>query len=94
MTSLEASRWFSDGSLDFVYIDGNHALHYVLEDLEAWTPKVRRGGIVAGHDCVINPKLPFIEVEQAVRAFTAGRGIAPWFILAGDPAPSFFWMVP
>jgi hypothetical protein len=45
-----AAQNFEDGSLDFVYLDGNHSEPYITQDIEAWTPKVRSGGIVAGHD--------------------------------------------
>lgn len=48
--SLDAAKDFQDGTLDFVYIDANHSEPYVTQDIEAWTPKVRSGGIVAGHD--------------------------------------------
>lgn len=93
MTSLEAAARVPDRSLDFVYIDGNHARAHVRADLEAWTPKIRDGGILAGHDFRTTPEKPFIEVEPVVRAFTAERGIAPWFVLAAERTPSFFWVV-
>jgi hypothetical protein len=48
--SLEASRDFADGSLDFVYIDGNHQYKYVKEDLTFWYPKVKIGGLIVGDD--------------------------------------------
>lgn len=41
---------FDDASLDLVFIDADHAEEAVLVDLAAWVPKVRPGGIVAGHD--------------------------------------------
>ena len=93
MTSLEAARQVPDHALDFVYIDGNHLKRFVLEDLAAWSPKVRRGGIVAGHDCVTRAKHTHIEVEAAVREFVQAKQIDAWFILTADPMPSFFWMV-
>ena len=37
-------------ALDRVYIDGNHAYEFVLEDLRSWYPKVRPGGLVVGDD--------------------------------------------
>lgn len=48
--SVDAAKDFADESLDFVYIDGNHEYSHVKEDIEAWTPKVRKGGIVFGDD--------------------------------------------
>jgi len=36
--------------LDAVFIDGNHAYEFVLQDIEIWEAKVRSGGIVSGHD--------------------------------------------
>lgn len=50
MTSKEAAPDFSKGSLDFVYIDGNHDFEYVNDDIHAWWPKLRFGGVLAGHD--------------------------------------------
>ena len=47
--SVEAAQIFEDNSLDFVYIDGDHSLE-VINDLIYWTPKVKIGGIISGHD--------------------------------------------
>jgi predicted O-methyltransferase YrrM len=54
--SVDAAKDFKDNSLDFVFIDGNHDYPYVKADLEAWTPKVRKGGIVSGHDYFIGKR--------------------------------------
>jgi len=48
--SLWAAMALPDRHLDFVFIDANHSYEYVRQDIAAWTPKVRPGGIVAGHD--------------------------------------------
>lgn len=40
----------TDESLDFVYIDADHAFASVTRDLVSWVPKVKRGGLVLGHD--------------------------------------------
>jgi hypothetical protein len=48
--SVPASKWFADNSLDFVYIDAAHDAASVRADMQAWWPKVRIGGIMAGHD--------------------------------------------
>lgn len=53
--SDKAVQQFENGSLDFVYLDGNHRYEYIKQDIDLWTPKVRRGGIVSGHDYLITP---------------------------------------
>lgn len=50
MPSVDASVLFCDGALDAVYIDASHQYRNVLADIRAWMPKVRKGGILAGHD--------------------------------------------
>ena len=50
MTSFEAIEHFPDRSLDFVYIDGNHTFGHVAMDLMKWCRKVKKGGVIAGHD--------------------------------------------
>jgi len=52
MFSDEAVKRFDDSSLDFVYIDGNHAYKYVMKDLEGWYPKLRDGGLLCCDDAV------------------------------------------
>lgn len=91
-TSVEAAANVPDQSLDFVYLDGNHRRSFVIEDLTIWAPKVRPGGLIAGHDYRDNPRKPFIEVKAAVDAFTHGHQITPWFVLARDQSPSFCWV--
>lgn len=91
-TSDAAAAEVPDGSLDFVYVDSNHAKPYVLADLAAWLPKVRPGGIMSGHDYQFNPK-PHIQVKEAVDRFVAERGIGPVYVLSKDKSPSFFWEV-
>lgn len=54
-----------DGSVDFLFIDASHDYQSVRRDLRLWTPKVRPGGIAAGHD--YHPDWP--GVVQAVDEF-------------------------
>lgn len=48
--SWEAARIFANRTVDFVYVDADHSEEAVLKDIEAWWPKVKPGGIMAGHD--------------------------------------------
>lgn len=65
MLSMEASKCFRDGSLDLVYIDASHDYTSVMRDLVYWVPKVRDGGMVAGHDWGYG----FPGVELAIQEF-------------------------
>lgn len=50
MKGEHAAELFRDDSLDFVYIDANHTYEEVKKDINIWYPKVKVGGILAGHD--------------------------------------------
>lgn len=49
-TSDDAASDIKDASLDFVFIDGLHTYEQVLKDIENYAPKVKKGGLVIGHD--------------------------------------------
>lgn len=74
MTGDEAAARLPNGCLDFVYIDARHDEESVRQDLELWLPKVRPGGIFAGHDYV-DGDLPEgrFGVKTAVDNFFAKR---------------------
>lgn len=48
--SLDAATRFVDGQLDFVFVDACHLYESVRDDVSAWAPKIRRGGVLSGHD--------------------------------------------
>jgi predicted O-methyltransferase YrrM len=88
LRSLEAVGTFGDGSLDFVYIDGNHAFDFAIRDIIEWTPKVRTEGIVAVHDyhCEVGA-----DVIMAVNAYTHCHDIRPWYVTR-EHHPTAFWV--
>lgn len=49
-SSIEGAKRFPDNYFDFVYIDAGHSYESVMEDLNAWYPKLKVGGIICGHD--------------------------------------------
>lgn len=55
MPSLQAVDNFADQSVDFVYIDASHEYEDVKDDIQAWLPKVKPGGLLAGDDYYIYP---------------------------------------
>ncbi len=86
--SLEALDLFEDGSLDFIFIDGDHAFDEVVQDIIYWTKKVKKDGMVAIHDY-----MPMVRggVRQAVDGYTYDHQIAPWYVICED-IPTAFWV--
>lgn len=87
-TSMDAVGDFKDGSLDFVYIDGRHDYDYVVEDIIFWYPKIKRGGIISGHDYY-----NFFDagVITAVDAYCMGNDIKRFYITR-EKEHTFFWV--
>jgi len=50
MNSPDASSLYEDESVDIVFLDAAHDYDSVLIDIKSWLPKVKSGGILAGHD--------------------------------------------
>merc|ERR1712060_409070 len=68
-TSEVAAREVADGSVDAVFVDGCHLYECVVQDLDAWLPKLRvgSGALLADHD--FSPQWPGV-----VRAVHERRG--------------------
>ena len=79
--SLDAVRDFENKSLDFVYIDANHKFDSVIQDIIQWTSKVKRGGIVAGHDYHYYRK--GYGVVMAVKAYMKAHR-QNWYLLDNE----------
>jgi len=79
-TSMEALADFKDRSLDFVYIDGDHSFGYVAMDIWKWSRKVRKGGVIAGHDYHSTIGMRSIrQVRQVVDAFINTSEVENWW---------------
>jgi len=80
--SLDAVKDFEDNSLDFVYIDGAHDFQNVTNDIVEWSKKVRKGGVISGHDYItIERTHDVVHVKQVIDAYTQAYKISPWYIL-------------
>ena len=84
--SMIAVKHFKDESLDFVYIDANHDVPWVMDDIVEWSKKVRPGGIVSGHDYIHarKGKVAYVYVRKAVAWYTELKPIKTWFLLGRD----------
>jgi len=82
--SMDAVGDFEDGSLDFVYIDGAHDFKNVAMDICEWSKKVKKGGIVYGHDYKRRHKRWIVDVKDVVDAYSYDKAVRPLFVL-GEP---------
>jgi len=71
--SVEAASQYADESLDLVFLDADHTYESVLADLQAWYPKVKPGGLIAGHDFVFDHPVSKAGVVRAVLEFFADK---------------------
>lgn len=72
--SEECAGSFADSFFDFVYVDGNHSWEFVKKDIEMWWPKVREGGVLAGHD-YNHPNFPYVTYEVDKLAAAHGKQV-------------------
>ena len=55
---------YDDEYFDYIYVDARHDFKGVWEDLVAYWPKLKVGGIMAGHDYVTNDDGPLASKQD------------------------------
>lgn len=80
-----AARFVQDDWLDFVFVDADHSYAACSADIRGWLPKLKAGGMMAGHD-YRNPEFP--GVQQAVDLWARETGVA---VETGDEFTWFAW---
>lgn len=94
MRNEEAALVFGD-VLDFVYLDGNHERVPFASDLKRWWPKIKSGGILAGHD-ICMPQVPDFpwgaNIKPALEEFFAPRSLNV-FLVPQDGLCAWSWFV-
>lgn len=85
--SLDVVKDFANNSLDFVYIDAGHHFDAIMQDIICWTKKVRKGGIVSGHDYI--PPARKAHVITAVDAYVKAHSYH--LKVTADPSEPFSW---
>ncbi len=68
--SADSAARFQDASVKFVFIDASHLYERVKQDIQAWWPKVKVGGVMSGHDWAAGE-----QVRQAVGEFAQSKGL-------------------
>jgi len=70
MDTVEATEYCDDNSLDFVYVDADHSYEGCKRDMNAWWSKLKKGGVMVGHDyyCCVG-------VQRAVDEFVKAHNL-------------------
>lgn len=93
-TSEEASKHFTDGSLDFAYLDAQHHYEAIVQDIQTWWPKIKHLGILSGHDYIPDGAYAFgkFGVKSAVDEFVKNNNLQ--LILSVDAVPEDYLSTP
>jgi hypothetical protein len=88
--SYKAVHEFPDQYFDFVYVDGNHNYEFVLRDLHDFAGKLKRGGLLFGHDFFEDAfaRENHYGVIDAVNSFLK-RSDFHFFMLTWEPFSTF-----
>lgn len=96
MLSVDAAQSCEDGSLDFVYLDGDHSYEGVKSDLTLWWPKLRSGGILAGHDFVCPGEKIDTNwgrfIQPAVSEFATPQNLTVYLVIEHLSLPWSYYM--
>lgn len=73
MDTIEAAAKYEDDSMDFVFFDAHLTQQQLQDEMTAWYPKIKEGGLVMGHDYHTK------ETRHAVIRFRSDNGITTPF---------------
>lgn len=92
--STKAVEKFPDCYFDWVYVDAVHDYEGALNDMIDWWPKVRPGGVMAGHDyldAILPPDVIFGSKSAADRFAVAVN--RPLHVTQNDGDYPSFWII-
>jgi hypothetical protein len=87
--SAQAAQTFPDEYFDWIYIDAGHSYQEVKSDLHCWYPKIKTGGLIAGHDYI---EKTWYGVVPAVNEFLGQRPLA-FIALTAESHGSRSWVL-
>jgi predicted O-methyltransferase YrrM len=88
-TSDEAKDLIPANTLNFMFIDANHSTESVRQDCLNWWPKMKKGGIMAGHD------FDATSVQEGVKRFMDEMNISSDRLIRVDHPQTHIpcWMI-
>jgi len=92
--SIEALNDFPDEYFDFIYIDANHAYEFAKVDVNNWYPKLKEGGLFAGHDYFNGTTRHGVYgVKRAVDEFCEDKNIVPLITTGTRRCPASWYFL-
>ena len=84
-TSVEIAKKYPEHSIDLVYLDASHLKEHLLLDLNSWTPKLKKHGVVAGDDLdhkgVYEALEEFFETDEKGIKNSRGTNFGTWAVV-------------
>lgn len=84
--SLDIAKDMENELFDTIFIDGEHTYESCYSDLNAWYPKLKKGGRLIGHDASSGN-----GVEKAVKQFTSENKLK--YTIINPPYSEFIWEI-
>lgn len=78
--SWECANQYKDKSIDFCFIDASHEYKDVIRDINAYLPKIKDGGIIAGHDYINHHPGVVKAVDEKFRNKFKKFGKSVWYV--------------
>jgi predicted O-methyltransferase YrrM len=79
-TAAQVQKLLAGGTIDFLFIDGDHTYAGVKQDFELYSPLLSKDGLIALHDIAPRPEEPRIEVWKFWREVKQrAPGAREWF---------------
>ena len=77
---------YPDEYFDYIYIDGDHSYFGAYRDMKTWWPKVKKGGVLGGHDVTMG------SVAKAVVDFGIDNCMLPKLYKVEGNGRSDWWV--
>ncbi len=86
--SYNAVKEFPDEYFDFIFIDADHTYEGCKRDILDWYPKVKKGGVLCGHDYV-HRRVPTVK---GIITFGVIEAVDEWVV--NNKIPNLFFLKP